>query len=325
MARTKNGAIVDPLAPERRQHEVVGEVLLIAWQRIRPFAGQPREYFDQEELESLARGIRAAGQRVPIEVRVLEDDPEFDFELIDGQRRLHAVQIAGIATIRAVLGEVKDEEEQFERSVIANFCRSGHTTMEISNVCERFRRRGRSQMEIADRIGKSIGYVGQYLSLQLLEPSLQLRLHPQVPRKERLTLSAALLIVGSEPEDHAAQLELAAKLEGKTIQKQRVEAARHMQIANPAHRAAPAIGPAYGAGGQGRKRKPSDTLRVARTFATRVIDEAAILNAKGFGKLFPTETEDAIRMRDQLDRAADAILALRNSIPGSDRVPFSSA
>lgn len=307
---------------ERPRLEVVGEVLLIPWQLIRPFAGQPRDYFDQVELESLARGIAAAGQRVPIEVKTLEGDPDYLYELIDGQRRWHAVQIAGIATLRAVIGEVADEDEQFERSVIANFCRSGHTTMEISNVCERFRRRGLAQVDIADRIGKSIAFVSQYLSLQLLEPTLQQRLHPSKPRGERLTLSAALLIVGSEPEDHDAQLELAQKLDGKTIQKQRVEAARHMQAAAPALGTGPTIGPTYGAGGQGRKRKPSDTVRVARTFATRVIDEASVLHAKGFRQLFPTETEDAIRMRDQFDRAINAILALRNAIPGSDRVPF---
>ncbi len=63
--------------------------------RIRPFANQPREYFNESALKDLARSIKAVGQQVEIRVRPLAGDPKHDYELIDGQRRWLACQMIG--------------------------------------------------------------------------------------------------------------------------------------------------------------------------------------------------------------------------------------
>ena len=66
---------------------VVGSIVAIPWELIRPFKGQPRKYFDREELENLADSIAEIGQQTPVWVRILEDDPVYEYELIDGERR----------------------------------------------------------------------------------------------------------------------------------------------------------------------------------------------------------------------------------------------
>src|SRR5687767_1132892 len=102
------------IAPALDTPETVGEVVLIPWGQIRPFADQPRTYFNQAELQQLADSIAENGQRVPIFVRELDPwEPPYRYELIDGQRRWHACDMAKVRRMKSIILEVDDVIEQF--------------------------------------------------------------------------------------------------------------------------------------------------------------------------------------------------------------------
>src|ERR1051326_7161455 len=105
---------------------------------IRPFPGQPRTHFDQEELRALAESIREVGQQAPISVRALAH-PEngVRYELIDGERRLRACKLIKLRSISAVVRKSGGKERQFAESVASNFCRAEHTVMESALALER--------------------------------------------------------------------------------------------------------------------------------------------------------------------------------------------
>lgn len=182
----------------------MAEIIDIPWRRVRPMPGQPREYFDKAALAELATSIGAVGQLVPAKVAPVEDPlKRHDYELIDGQRRWHAVQSAGVETLRAEVVDEPDEERRYLESVVANFSRQGHHPMEIAVACDRLRRTMPVD-KVAAVLGKSPAYVYQHLSLLRLTLSLKDKMHPSVPKADRLPVAAALRLAALEPAEQVA-------------------------------------------------------------------------------------------------------------------------
>lgn len=155
-------------------------VLLISPSRIRPFADQPREYFDKDELVSLELSIKQRGQLQPVMVREIKGESDHEYELVDGQRRWHACMSLGLL-IRGVVINPESEEDQFEISVAANFQRAGHTPMEIAKAVTRMMdpdRGGRTAEYVATLFGKSGGWVYLQARLMNLVPEIQAQLEP---------------------------------------------------------------------------------------------------------------------------------------------------
>ncbi len=182
--------------------------------RIRPFANQPREYFNESALKDLARSIKAVGQQVEIRVRPLAGDPKHDYELIDGQRRWLACQMIGKAKMKAIVLEVGNQEDQFLASVVANFAREGHTVVEVARAINRILKRPeiaalptREQQfdHISEIFGKSRPWIYSHLALLRLHPDVQALMSPGVEEAKRLTLQTALLL-GSLPRDAQAKV-----------------------------------------------------------------------------------------------------------------------
>lgn len=164
-------------------------VLILDPNRVRPFSDQPREYFDPSELVSLELSIKQRGQLQPAMVRLITDDPDHDYELVDGQRRWHACVKLG-EKFRAVLIDPEDEEDQFEISVAANFQRASHTPMEIAKAIERMiTQGGRTTVYVATIFGKTDAWVVTYRSLNELIPEIQELVEPTA--KEPLAVSVA--------------------------------------------------------------------------------------------------------------------------------------
>jgi ParB/RepB/Spo0J family partition protein len=187
----------------------VSQVVEVPRERIRPFADQPRSYFDESALKDLARSLKAVGQQVPVTVKRLGSGGRHDYELIDGQRRWLAAGIAGIATLKALVSEAANEDDQFLASVVSNFAREGHTMMEIARAIARLRRRpeikplrrGDQTQHIADIFGRSIAWVLQMESLLRLISAAQDATHPRC--EKRLTFQAAILLAQCAPEVQA--------------------------------------------------------------------------------------------------------------------------
>lgn len=174
---------------------------------IRPDPNQPRKHFDKDLLGELANSIHSVGQVVPVIVRKLEEPERLvQYELIDGERRWLACDIAQEKYLKAIVVKIDNKDEQFKQSIIANFCREGHTPTETAFSVKRLQDMGNTLAEIAKMCGKSSTWVVQYLSITKLCPEVLALLSHDIEEEDRLSFSTALLLVKVSPE---FQLELA--------------------------------------------------------------------------------------------------------------------
>ncbi len=129
---------------------------------IRPGRYQPRSVFDEEKLEELANSIRAQGVVQPIVVRAMGKG---EFELIAGERRWRAAQLAKIDVIPAVVRDVPDEVA-VAMSLIENIQREDLNPLEeataLRRLIEEFQM---THQDAADAVGRSRASVSNLLRL----------------------------------------------------------------------------------------------------------------------------------------------------------------
>lgn len=191
-------------------------IVEIPWRQIRPQPGQPRVFFDQAALRELADSIAAVGQMVPIQAcPVPPDGRGHTHEIVDGERRWRAVQLAGVATLRAEIVDEPDPERRFRRSVVANFARQANHPLEVSAACLRLRAT-MSVDQIAAMLGKSNQYIYNHLSLQDLHPDLRDMLAPDTPRAARLPLSSAFRLARLPRETQVEAMQEAGRRDAST-------------------------------------------------------------------------------------------------------------
>jgi ParB family chromosome partitioning protein len=191
-------------------------------ERIRAFADQPRKYFDPEEIASRAESMKVMGQQDPVTVEPVTDDPEHDYELINGESRLRSAQVAGIKTLWAAVRSVPfgTKVEKHLASLVANFNRSDHTPMEISDALHmQHTKGGMRRIDLARALGKWPNWVDNYLSLQNLHPKIQALLDPSRPRSERLSPSAAFKLATLPRDRQLRILEAARDVNGRVTMK----------------------------------------------------------------------------------------------------------
>lgn len=173
---------------------------------IRFMPGQPRKFFDQARLKDLAESMlltkgdntdpEVTGQLMPGLIRKIKSDDGFEYELLDGERRLRAVRIAGITMYRALVVELDDESARHVVSVMANFNREGHTPLELSDTVVHFHDElGFPFGRIAQTVGKSEPHVRNMYQLKNLVPAVRKLLDPEyTTQKKRLKVGAAVEI-----------------------------------------------------------------------------------------------------------------------------------
>jgi len=184
--------------------------------RIRRFEAQPRDHFDQAKLELLAASLKEAGQKEVITVRGLSDsekkeDPDHDYELINGERRWRAAKIAGIKYLRARIVKIENSKQQFQISAILNFNQEGHTKVETAKMIKRFTEDyGLSISLIAQYFGKSTTWVYQHQSLLNLDKRIIGMLDPRLPREKQIPFNAAVYL--SSISNKEKQFEIASEI-----------------------------------------------------------------------------------------------------------------
>jgi len=145
------------------------ELINLPVAQIRPNPQQPRQHFDPERLQELAHSIRQQGVIQPIVVRRRPDG----FELMAGERRLRAAQMAGFERIPALVKKATDQEA-LEVALLENLQREDLNPMEEARAYQRlqtvFQLR---QEEVAQRVGKDRSSVANVLRLLKLSSSLQ--------------------------------------------------------------------------------------------------------------------------------------------------------
>lgn len=134
---------------------------------------QPRSLFDEDKLEELAASIREIGIIQPITLRQIAENR---FQIIAGERRWRASQIAGLKTIPAYIRTIKDESVM-EMALVENIQREDLNPIEISLAYEHLMEgKDMTQEKVAERVGKSRANVTNYLRLLKLPAQVQMAL-----------------------------------------------------------------------------------------------------------------------------------------------------
>ena len=140
---------------------------------IEPNPNQPRREFDQTALSELANSIKEIGIIQPITLRQM---PDAKYQIIAGERRWRASQIAGLATIPAYIRTVEDESVM-ELALVENIQREDLNAIEIALAYEHLSETtGMTQEKIAERVGKSRAAVTNYMRLLKLPAQVQMAL-----------------------------------------------------------------------------------------------------------------------------------------------------
>ncbi|MEM8563167.1 MAG: ParB/RepB/Spo0J family partition protein [Pseudomonadota bacterium] len=134
---------------------------------------QPRRDIDPERLQELADSIKAQGVMQPIVVRPISGT---HFEIIAGERRWRASQLAGLQNIPAVVREVEDEAA-IAMSLIENIQREDLNPIEEAAALQRLQQEFElTQQEVAQAVGKSRSTVANLLRLMTLQEDVRLML-----------------------------------------------------------------------------------------------------------------------------------------------------
>ncbi len=131
---------------------------------------QPRREFDPELLAELAQSIQAAGLLQPLVVRPLGDS---QYEIVAGERRWRAAQLAGLGEISCLVRDFSDEQAA-EAATIENINRVDLNPIEEARAYQRMIDEfGYLHEEIAATVGKSRAKISNTLRLLRLEPRVQ--------------------------------------------------------------------------------------------------------------------------------------------------------
>jgi ParB family chromosome partitioning protein len=185
------GALLPPRPEEAPQ--AGGRLRDLPLAHLIPNPGQPRRSFTPESLAELAASIRSAGVLEPILVRPRGEQ----FEIIVGERRWRAAQLAGLATIPALVREATDAEA-LELGLVENLLREDLNPLEEAQAYQRLLAEfGWTQEDLAQRIGRDRSSIANALRLLRLPAGIQEDL-----RAGRLTMghARALLALATEAE-----------------------------------------------------------------------------------------------------------------------------
>jgi ParB family transcriptional regulator, chromosome partitioning protein len=150
----------------------------------------PRQTYDQNALQELAKSIASEGIQVPLLVRVFEG--EAHYELIAGHRRIRAARIAGLTEVPCVLRQYTDEEARAAR-IIENLLREGLTPLDEAEAYQQMfaaagaENRPLTPADLAAKLGKKESYVRLRLRLLSADAAVQ-----EALRKEQITEGHAL-------------------------------------------------------------------------------------------------------------------------------------
>ena len=140
---------------------------------IEPNPNQPRREFDEDALQELATSIRELGIIQPITVRKQEGSK---YQIIAGERRWRASQLAGLTTIPAYIVTVEDQNAM-EMALVENIQREDLNAIEIALAYQHLAETtGMTQAKISERVGKSRAAVTNYMRLLKLPAQVQMAL-----------------------------------------------------------------------------------------------------------------------------------------------------
>ena len=174
-----------------------------------PNKNQPRKNFEKEPLDELKNSIKEKGIIQPLIVRKSEDQDN-KFELIAGERRWQAAQLAGLHEVPVVIIEA-DNLKSLELAIIENVQRKDLNAIEEAesyrNLIENF---GYDQEQVSQFIGKSRSHISNSLRLLTLPEKLI-----DMIKNEKITQGHAKILIGLENALTLAEKVIKKKLSNK--------------------------------------------------------------------------------------------------------------
>jgi ParB family chromosome partitioning protein len=183
--------------------------------KIVPNTEQPRKHFSHRELEDLVTSIHAHGVLQPINVT---EKPDGGYELISGERRFRASQIAGKPTIPAIVRVTESQQERLELALIENIQRQNLNPIEEAFAYERLSDEfDMTQEQIARQVGKSRSTIANTIRLLALPEPIK-----QGLIEEKISTGKARALLSLK--DEAEQLRMYRSMIGEAISVRDVEA-----------------------------------------------------------------------------------------------------
>lgn len=215
---------------------VVGSISELAVDQIEANPFQPRTYFEEEALRELAESIQEMGLIQPVTVRKLGYDK---YQLISGERRFRASQMAGLRTIPAYI-RIANDQAMLEMALVENIQREELDSIEIALAYQRLIEEVKlTQEEVSEKVAKKRSTVANYLRLLKLPPEIQLGI-----RERKISMGHARALVAIE--DPKQQLSLYNQILSSEMSVRQVEEAtrKNKQPESNPTRSAKAILPA---------------------------------------------------------------------------------
>lgn len=153
------------------EHRIAGSIGNIPVDSIEANPFQPRSHFEEEALQELATSIKAHGIIQPVTVRKMGYDK---YQLISGERRFRASQLAGLKEIPAYI-RIANDQTMLEMALVENIQRQDLDAIEIAISYQRLIDECKlTQEELSEKVGKKRSTVSNYLRLLKLPAEIQL-------------------------------------------------------------------------------------------------------------------------------------------------------
>lgn len=179
--------------------------------RISPNKNQPRKKFNQKEMGELSSSIKKNGLIQPIVVRETSSE---SFEIIAGERRWRACQLAGLHSIECVVMNVSDSDV-FELALIENIQRENLNAIEEAKAYKKLINfRNIKNEDLAKKIGKSGSHISNLLRLLELDPEVQ-----QMVIDGQITMGHARALIGVPDAISIAREIIEKKLSVRDVEK----------------------------------------------------------------------------------------------------------
>ena len=144
----------------------------VAVELLHPGKYQPRHHMDQVAIDALAQSIREKGVLQPLLVRRHPDDPSA-FEIIAGERRWRAAQLAQLSEVPVIIKDF-DDQTTLEVALVENVQRENLSAVEEADAYQQLMEEfGHTQDDVSRLVGKSRSHVANTLRLLALDPKVK--------------------------------------------------------------------------------------------------------------------------------------------------------
>lgn len=278
-------ALFTDFKEEAAENETVSDIAL---SEIRPNPYQPRQSFDEAGLQELANSIQKSGVFQPI---IVKPSTVKGYEIVAGERRFRASKLAEKKTIPAIIRNV-DQQQMMEVAVLENLQREDLNPIEEAEAYNTLMNNlDLTQVQVADRLGKSRSYIANYLRLLSLPAKVKTLI-----RQQQLAMGQARTLLSLK--DKSKIEELAKRVIDQQLTVRQLEAVVAELNGDVKKKAKP------------RPKKASPFLKesaelLGEKFGTKVAIKANEKSGKGKIEINYLSNDDLNRILDVLDIRLD--------------------